>query len=140
MAMTAMLYSFATNLQLIETAVDEETEGTTYEVKDLEGDDLNAEGQRFGVVFILSPTGGASSPVVDAEIQTSIDGANWITWASATQVAAGSVGVEYKDSTTIPLLKYVRSVVTPSGGTAPDVTATVALVSNGKFKLIAASA
>lgn len=140
MAMTAMLFSFRENIQLIETAVDTATEGTSYEVKGLDSDDINGEGQRFGAVFIINATGGATSPVADAKVQTSIDGANWIDWATATQVTADAgTATEYKDSATIPLLKYVRSVVTPSGGTAPDTTATIALVSNARFKLTAAS-
>lgn len=137
--MLSQLFAFSNNLQLIEVAVDTETEGDSYEIKGLDGDDESGEAQRFGVVFILSPTGGASSPVVNAKVQTSIDGANWIDWADATEVAAGSVGVEYVDNDDMPLLKYVRSIVTPSGGTAPDVTATIALVSNGRFKFTLAS-
>lgn len=130
----------------VETLINVTTEtsspqtGTSYKVKGYGGDDTPEYAQTIQVYFKTTQSGGATSPTVQAKLQTSMDNTNWIDLVSSTQLTADSTKVETKDhsTTSTPLCKYVRVITALGGGTAPNHTVTAYLISDGPLKLEAA--
>lgn len=110
--------------------------GATYVVLPADGDNVADKDQSFRVFFHATQANGAASPTTDVRLETSGDKTNWIPVANATQLAQDGQVHEFKDVTALG--PYVRAVTQLGGGTKPDHTATVQLVSNGPFRLKAA--
>lgn len=122
-----VLLSQATNINTNQT-------GTGQAVVASDRDDVPASSQNFKAVFEVVVSGG-TAPTWDAVVETSHDGANWITVASATQRTGAGTFAEIKDIST--LLSRVRARVTVGGTAAPNWNGKVTLVSDGIFKLVA---
>lgn len=114
--------------------------GTSYKVSGTYGDDVAEFQQNVHVYFAATQTGGATSPTTQIKLQTSMDNTNWIDLVSSTQLTADSSKYETKDHSTpsTPLCKYVRAITVLGGGTVPNHTATVMLISDGALKIEAA--
>ena len=80
-------------------------------------------------------SGGASSPTSQIKIQTSPDNVNWVDNVESTQLTATGDKAETKSHATLPILRYVRAVTTLGGGTNPNHTSEVRIISNGPFRL-----
>ena len=108
--------------------------GPIYTLLPADGDGVGDQNQSFRVFFHGSQQGGAESPTTDIRLETSDDRMNWVLVASATQLAQDGQVHEFKD---VPALgPYVRATTFLSGGTRPNHTASVSLVSNGAFRLV----
>lgn len=109
--------------------------GTTYAVQY----DGGANGKNIGwaVGFVVTQTGGATSPTTDCALQHSIDKATWIDVEASTQLTADGTA---KEITAITALgPFIRVTTKLGGGTKPSATAKVVLMSTVQFKLTAVS-
>lgn len=122
----------ATLLEVTEAASEDQT-GSTYAVLPSDADAQNDAGQGFRAFFALTQSGGVTSPTTDAVVETSPDGTNWVTVASATQLTSDGSGTSFVDIAA--LAGFVRARTTLGGATNPDHTAKIVLVSNGPFRL-----
>lgn len=111
--------------------------GSTYEIVPVKGGVVHQGNQEIHAVVSYTTEGGASSPTMDATIETSVDGTSWYTWGGITQVTTNTSGVQQIYTTSKFFYRYVRAKLTLGGGTAPTTACKVDLVSNGKFKLVA---
>ena len=123
-----------------ESAEGEVATGNTYTIIPSNGGEQNFE-QEFYVVYQLILAGGATSPTLDAKLQTSWDGDTWHDLAAMTQPTVDGNSFEIKQlASSAALGPKVRAVVTPgegSGGPA-TFTGTVLLASTEGFSLQAA--
>lgn len=103
--------------------------GTTYRPKF--GSDVAANSATMNVVFNLTITGG-TSPTLDAKLQSSVDGTNWVDVASMTQLTSGSRNERVALGWLGP---YVRGIVDAGGTAAPNWTGTVTLLMDVPFSL-----
>jgi len=111
--------------------------GSTYLVLPSDGDRLNDKDQSFRVFLHGTQAGGATGPTTDIRLETSDDKTNWVTAASATQLAQDGAVHEFKDVTALG--PFVRAVTQLGGDTKPNHTAKVVLASNGPFRLVKVS-
>lgn len=92
----------------------------------------------WAVGFVVTQSGGASSPTTDCALQHSIDKTNWIDVEVSTQLTADGTA---KEITAIAALgPYFRVITKLGGGTKPTATAKVVLACTGPFKLTAVAA
>ena len=123
-------------LLAVTPATDEDQVGSTYAVLPADGDRQGDSDQAFRVFLHGSQSGGATSPTTDIRLETSDDKTNWVVAASAAQMTQDGSIHEFKAVTALG--PYVRAVTQLGGGTKPNHTASVVLVSNGPFRLRAA--
>lgn len=111
--------------------------GSIYEVVPASEDPTQDGDHGFQVYFSLSQSGGATSPTVQAKLQTSLDKTTWIDVVMSTVLNQDGPKVETKDaaSAAVPLLTYVRAVTVLAGGTKPNHTADVALIASAPFRV-----
>ena len=121
-------------LLAVTTAVATNQTGTTYRIESNAEDGVKDHEQDFQVFFYGNQSGGASSPTSQMVLQTSPDNVNWYTVAESTEVTATGDLAETKDVDGAPLLKYVRAKTVLGGGTNPNHTCEVRLVSNGSIR------
>jgi len=132
----ALMRHLAT-LLAISVAVNTNQTGTTYSIIPSDSDKTDDADMGFQVQISASQTGGLTAPTTDLDIQTSVDKVNWVTVASMTQLTSSTSISEIKSISVLG--PYVRAVTRVGGGTAPNHTATVTLMSSGSFKLQAAA-
>lgn len=91
----------------------------------------------FRGVLQLTTANGATSPTLDATIEHSFDGNNWMTAASFTQITTATTTHE----AVLPAVlgPYVRATITLGGGTNFDVTGTIWLACTAAFDAKAAA-
>ena len=111
--------------------------GSIYEVVPASEDPTQDGDHGFQVYFSLSQSGGATSPTVQAKLQTSLDKTNWIDVVMSTVLNQDGPKVETKDaaSAAVPLLTYVRAVTVLAGGTKPNHNADVRLIASAPFRV-----
>ena len=122
------------NIAEVTTAVATNQTGTTYRIESNAEDGVKDHEQDFQVYFYGNQSGGASSPTSQMVLQTSPDNVNWYDVTASTELTATGDLAETKDVDGAPLLKYVRAKTTLGGGTNPNHTCEVRLVSNGSFR------
>ncbi len=105
--------------------------GDTYQVRTSESDEVSSDQQDFKVFFHTEQSGGATSPTVQAHLQTSWNKTSWATVASSTQLTATSSKDEVAPVQSLG--PYVRVVTALGGATLPNHKATAILVSNARF-------
>lgn len=111
------------------------TAGTGYRILPGQADKQTDDVQDFRFVTSLTFAGGASTPTAQLVIQGSVDGVNWMDLAlGASRTVAGTF-LEVIEATGIALLPWVRARLVLGGGTAPNVYASVDVISNGPFSL-----
>lgn len=121
-------------LQSITSAVTVATTSAAKRLRSSKHDNTENVSQNFVVVFEIDASGG-TSPTVDAKLQTSYDGTNWIDVCSMTQlVGAGSRRQQVVADLVGP---WVRSIITPGGSAAPNTTGRIRLASSAGFSLAA---
>ena len=130
------LHRHAATLLSVSSAVAVGQIGTTYVVLPADGDNVSDNNQSFRAFFHATQAGGDTAPTTDVRLETSGDKTNWIPVVSASQLAQDGQVHEFKDAPALG--PYVRAVTQLGGGTKPNHTATVQLVSNGPFRLKAA--
>lgn len=128
-----MLFRYQRTVLAVTTATNEDQTGDTYAVLPNEELGEAAEPPSYRVWFILTQSGGASSPTTDCVLQGSPDGTNFATLKSATQVTTSTTSVEWKELE--GLSAYVRVKSTLGGGTKPNHALKVVLASTRPFKL-----
>jgi hypothetical protein len=111
------------------------TNGTAYRILPEGQDRLMDDTQDYRFVTNMDFAGGASSPTAQLFIQGSVDGATWIDLANGVSRTAPGNYREIIDAASVPLLPWIRARVVLGGGTAPNVNATVDIVSTGPFQL-----
>ena len=121
-------------LLAVTTAVAVNQTGNTYRIESNAEDGVKDHEQDFQVYFYGNQSGGASSPTSQLKIQTSPDNENWADLVESTQLTADGDLAETKSHATLPLLKFVRAVTVLGGGTNPNHTCEVRIVSNGSFR------
>ena len=131
------VFRYSATLLDVSTAVNTNQEGDEYVVLPSDADGAADHQQTFMAFLHATQDGGATSPTTDVSLQTSSDGENWVEVAATTQLSANG-SVDELDSVA-GLGRYVRAQTTVAGGTAPDHTAKVILVSDAPFSLVAAS-
>lgn len=88
----------------------------------------------WAVGFVVTQSGGVTSPTTDCALQHSIDKTTWIDVEVSTQLTADGTA---KEITAIALLgPYIRVITKLGGGTKPTATAKVVLGCTNPFKLI----
>lgn len=112
------------------SAASADVTGTTYRPKF--NSDSDANDATMNVIFNLTTTGG-TSPTLDAKLQTSMDGTNWVDVASMTQLTGA--GSRNERVALAFLGPYVRGVVDAGGTAAPDWTGYVYLLMDRPFTL-----
>ena len=127
-------YKNMATLLAVSTAVATDQTGTTYRIETNSEDGIPDTEQDFQFYFYGSQSGGASSPTSQIKIQTSPDNENWADLVESTQLTADGDLAETKSHATLPLLKFVRAVTVLGGGTKPNHTCEVRIVSNGSFR------
>ena len=127
-------YKNMATLLAVSTAVATDQTGTTYRIETNSEDGIPDTEQDFQFYFYGSQSGGASSPTSQLKIQTSPDNENWADLVESTQLTADGDLAETKSHATLPLLKFVRAVTVLGGGTKPNHTCEVRIVSNGSFR------
>ena len=127
-------YKNMATLLAVTTAVATDQTGTTYRIETNSEDGIPDTEQDFQFYFYGSQSGGASSPTSQLKIQTSPDNENWADLVESTQLTADGDLAETKSHATLPLLKFVRAVTVLGGGTKPNHTCEVRIVSNGSFR------
>ena len=127
-------YKNMATLLAVSTAVATDQTGTTYRIETNSEDGIPDTEQDFQFYFYGSQSGGASSPTSQLKIQTSPDNENWADLVESTQLTADGDLAETKSHATLPLLKFVRAVTVLGGGTNPNHTCEVRIVSNGSFR------
>ena len=127
-------YKNMATLLAVSTAVATDQTGTTYRIETNSEDGIPDTEQDFQFYFYGSQSGGASSPTSQIKIQTSPDNENWADLVESTQLTADGDLAETKSHATLPLLKFVRAVTVLGGGTNPNHTCEVRIVSNGSFR------
>ena len=127
-------YKNMATLLAVSTAVATDQTGTTYRIETNNEDGIPDTEQDFQFYFYGSQSGGASSPTSQLKIQTSPDNENWADLVESTQLTADGDLAETKSHATLPLLKFVRAVTVLGGGTKPNHTCEVRIVSNGSFR------
>ena len=106
--------------------------GTTYVVQ---YDPSVGKNQGWAVGFVVTQTGGATSPTTDCALQHSIDKTNWLDVEVSTQLTANGTS---KEITAITALgPFIRAITKIAGGTPPSATATVVLMATCPFNLVA---
>ena len=128
------LFKNMATLLAVSTAVATNQTGSTYRLESNAEDGVNDHEQDFQVYFYGAQSGGASSPTSQMVLQTSPDNVNWYDVTTSTELTATGDLAETKDVDGAPLLKYVRARTVLGGGTNPDHTCEVRLVSNGSFR------
>lgn len=128
------LYKNMAVLLLVSTAVATDQTGDTFRIETSGEDGVHDHEQDFQVYFKATQEGGASSPTSQIKIQTSPDGESWVDGVESTELTTDGSKVETKGSTVLPLLKYVRAVTTLGGGTKPNHTCEVRIVSTAPFR------
>jgi len=128
-------YKNMATLLAVSTAVATDQTGTTYRIETNSEDGIPDTEQDFQFYFYGSQSGGASSPTSQIKIQTSPDNENWADLVESTQLTADGDLAETKSHATLPLLKFVRAVTVLGGGTNPNHTCEVRILSNGPFRL-----
>ena len=121
-------------LLAITAAVATEQTGHTFRIETNAEDGVRDHEQEFQVYFYGNQTGGASSPTSQILLQTSPDNTIWYDVVQSTELTATGEKAETKDVSGAPLLKYVRAKTVLGGGTNPNHTCEVRLVSNGSFR------
>jgi hypothetical protein len=111
------------------------TNGTGYRVLPGQSDDQPDSAQEFKFVTSLTFAGGVTTPTAQLVIQGSADGVTWIDLLMGASRTADGTYNETLDSTTVGLLPWVRARLVLGGGTAPNVYASVEVVSTGSFQL-----
>ncbi|MFN7132359.1 MAG: hypothetical protein ACK4N5_09755, partial [Myxococcales bacterium] len=91
--------------------------------------------QEFKFVTSLTFAGGVTTPTAQLVIQGSADGVTWMDLLMGASRTADGTYNETLDSTTVGLLPWVRARLVLGGGTAPNVYASVEVVSTGSFQL-----
>ena len=129
------LYKHMATLLAVTTAVATSQTGHTYRIETSNEDGVKDHEQDFQIYFYGSQSGGASSPTSQLKIQTSPDNVNWVDNVESTQLTATGDMAENKSHATLPLMRYIRAVTTLGGGTNPDHTCEVRLLSTGPFRL-----
>ena len=129
------LFKNMATLLAVSTAVATDQTGNTYRVETSTEDGIPDTEQEFQVYFYGSQSGGATSPTSQVKVQTSPDGAQWADLVESTELTADGDLAEVKTHATLPMLRYLRAVTTLGGGTNPDHTCEVRVVSNGTFRL-----
>ena len=127
-------YKTMATLLAVSTAVATDQTGTTSRIETNSEDGIPDTEQDFQFYFYGSQSGGASSPTSQIKIQTSPDNENWADLVESTQITADGDLAETKSHATLPLLKFVRAVTVLGGGTNPNHTCEVRIVSNGSFR------
>lgn len=110
--------------------------GTSYTVVPADGDRVNDVGQTFRVFLIATQAGGASTPTTVVKLDTSPDRNIWIEAASSTPLQADGSIAEFKSITALG--PYVRARTLLAGGTPPNHTVKVVLVSDAPFRILKA--
>ena len=115
----------------------QDVSGNIYEIVPASEDSTQDGDHGFQVYFSLNQSGGATSPTVQAKLQTSLDKTNWIDVVMSTVLNQDGPKVETKDATSaaVPLLTFVRAVTVLAGGTKPNHTADVALIASAPFRV-----
>ena len=108
-------------------------DGAAYLLAPIDGDEIDGQNQEFRAFFVVTTTGGASTPTADLIVQTSNDNVNWLTWVAATQVTTATTLVELKGATSLDCGRYVRAKLSLGGGTAFTTAAKLQILSNGRF-------
>ena len=129
------LFKHMAPLLAVSTAVATDQTGNTYRIETAAEDGVKDHEQDFQVYFYGNQTGGASSPTSQMVLQTSPDNVNWYDVAESTELTATGEKAETKDVSGAPLLKYVRAKTVLGGGTNPNHTCEVRIISNGPFRL-----
>ena len=129
------LFKSMATLLAVTTAVATDQTGNTYRIETAAEDGVKDHEQEFQFYFYGNQSGGASSPTSQIKIQTSPDNINWVDNVESTQLTATGDKAETKGHATLPLLRYVRAVTTLGGGTNPNHTCEVRIISNGPFRL-----
>ncbi len=112
------------------SAASADVTGTTYRPKF--GSDDDANDATMNVIFNFTTTGG-TSPTLDAKLQSSVDGTNWVDVASMTQLTgAGSRNERVALAWCGP---YVRGIVDAGGTASPNWTGSVNLLMDRPFSL-----
>ena len=128
------LYRNMATLLAISVAVATETTGSTYRIEANNEDGVKDHEQDYQVYFSATQSGGASSPTSQIVVQTSPDNSTWYDLAESTELSTAGSKAETKDVSGAPILKYIRAVTVLGGGTNPNHTCEVRLVSNGAFR------
>lgn len=128
------LYKHMAILLLVSEAVNTDQEGSTYRVETSAEDGVFDTDQDYQVYFHATQEGGAESPTSQITLQTSVDNQRWVDVVQSTQLTADGEKTENKTHATACLCRYVRAVTTLGGGTKPNHTCEVRLVSNGAFR------
>lgn len=126
----------ATLLEVADATATDQT-GTSYAVVPADGDGVSDVGQTFRVFLVASQSGGATSPTTVVKLDTSPDGTTWIEAATSTQLTTDGNVAEFKSITALG--PYVRARTLLAGGTPPNHTAKVVLVSNAPFRILKAA-
>src|SRR5687768_14533261 len=111
------------------------TAGTGYRILPGQADKQTDDVQDFRFVTSLTFAGGATSPTAQLVIQGSVDGVTWMDLAQGTSRTGAGTFLEVIEATGIALLPWVRARLVLGGGTAPNVYASVDVISNGPFSL-----
>lgn len=123
-----------TPLMNVTPAVNTSKTGTTYRLGDLTPE--SPQNPVFKISTVVSANGGASTPTAQVVVETSSDGVNWVQAAAGTVRAAdGTTYPEVLDPNGGWLGPYVRAKLLLAGGTLPNATAFVELISNQPFSL-----
>ena len=129
------LYKNMATLLAVTTAVATDQTGSTYRVETSSEDGIPDTEQDFQFYLYGSQSGGASSPTSQITVQTSPDNVHWADLIESTELTADGDLAELRTHATLPVLRFVRAVTTLGGGTNPNHTCEVRLVSNGTFRL-----
>ncbi len=128
------LYRHVKTLLHVSDDLAESQTGKTYSVLPSDGDSTSDRSQQWRVFFDVYQDGGSTSPTTDVYLQTSHNGADWITAAQSTQLTADGEIHEFKEVESLG--PQVRAVTMLGGSTAPSHNAVVKLASNGPFRLL----
>lgn len=126
----------ATLLEVADPTATAQT-GSSYTVVPADGDGVSDAGQTFRVFLIASQSGGATSPTTVVKLETSPDRSTWIEAATSTQLAADGAVAEFKSIAALG--PYVRVRTLLAGGTLPNHTVKVVLVSDAPFRILKAA-
>lgn len=129
-----LMRNMATLLAVTANNVNTDQSGSTYRIETSTDDGIHDTDQTYQVYFKLAQAGGASSPTTKLKLQTSPDKTNWVDVVESTQLTADGSKIEIKDVAGGPLLTYVRAVSVLGGGTKPNHTCEIRLVSDGSFR------
>ena len=136
----AMLCRYEGVLLAMTTAQNTNKTGDTILVTPTSGDGITDVDQRYVFAFQTTQADGASSPTTTVKVQTSVDGTVWVDLVTATAVSTTTTTLEVKDTAALtgPFFKYLRAVMTLGGGTNPNSSTKVWLMSNAAFTVKAA--